>query len=250
MLERMRKNQNKVILALCLILLLHYSLVTLFQFNILPSFPVTIGNLTLPAFQTTQVLLVLPIIILITYILFIRTNIIRWRNIGFYRGTNGLLFTIFLGLVGGLIQGTFDFFTINHFLLQSDILSNFIEKCIFAPLWEEFLYRVLVLTILEFAIINFFKTRYFDSPKYKDQFTESKKKWTIFELYILIIVLNAMMFVFLHGVFSSPWIFISGIIMATVYIKTRSIIAPIIVHSISNFVTGGFLFLLLHYFSI
>ncbi len=250
MFERIRNNPNKVILALCFILLLHYSLVTLFQFSILPSFPLTIGNITLPAFQTTQILLVFPIVIVFTYILFIRTNIIGWKNIGFYRGTNGLLFTIFLGLVGGSIQGTFDFFTINHFLLQSNILSNLIEKCVFAPIWEEFLYRVLVLTILEFAILNFFKTRYFENPKYKDQFTESKKKWTIFELYIFIIVLNAMMFVLLHGVFSSPWIFISAIIMATIYLKTRSIIAPIIVHSISNFVTGGFLFLLLHHFSI
>ena len=40
----------------------------------------------------------------------------------------------------------------------------------------------------------------------------------------------------------------AGMIAGAVYLKTRSIIAPIIVHALSNFVTGGFLILILHYF--
>ena len=41
-------------------------------------------------------------------------------------------------------------------------------------------------------------------------------------------------------------ILLGGMIRGVVYLKTRSIIAPIIVHSMSNFVSGGFLFLVLH----
>jgi len=84
----------------------------------------------------------------------------------------------------------------------------------------------------------------------KDKFSESNKKFIIVEMYALVIVLNATIFVFGHGILSSIWILSSGIIMAIVYLKTRSIIAPIIVHSMSNFVTGGFLFLVLHYISV
>ncbi len=248
MFDKIRNNPNRVIIAICWIFLLHYILITLFQIQILPSFSISLGNIILPPFQTTQILLVFPLIILTSYILFIRNNIISWKDLGFYKGKNGLLSTVSLGLSGGLIIGIFNYFTISYFILRKNVLPNFIEKCIFAPIWEEFFYRVLLLTILEFSFLTFLKIKIFDNPKYKEKFDESKKRVIIIEIYVLIIILNATFFVYGHGVISSLWIFLGGIIMAIVYLKTKSIITPIIVHSMSNFVTGGFLFLIINRF--
>lgn len=175
MLERLRENPNKAIISICWIFILYYALITLFQLKILPSFSINVQDLTFPAFQTTQILLVFPLILLISYVAFIRTDIISWKDIGFNKGKNGLLFTIFIGISGGFFLGLFNFFTIDYFILRTDVISNFFEKCLFAPIWEEFYYRVLLLTILEFLFITFVKKKVFDNPIYRDKFSESKK---------------------------------------------------------------------------
>lgn len=247
MLERLQNHPNKVIIAIFYIFILHYISTLLFQTGILPTLTLEIGDLAFPPFQTTQILFVFPLVLIITYFVFIRKGIIKWQNLGFNKGRDGLGFTISLGILGGLIIGAFNYFTINHFVLQDNILPLFFEKCIFAPIWEEFLYRVLLLTILEFTFLFLVDIYVLNNPKYKEQFTEPKRKWLIREIYLAIILVNAIMFVFGHGEFRNIWISISGIIMAIVYLKTRSIIAPVIVHSMHNFVTGGFLFLVIRY---
>ena len=62
----------------------------------------------------------------------------------------------------------------------------------------------------------------------------------------MIIFIGAMWFVWWHSIWQSGIILFAGILTGIVYLRTRSIIAPIIVHSMSNFVTGGFLFLIMH----
>lgn len=239
------KFVNSIIIIFCTYFILNL----LFKFKVLPSFPLTIGNISLPPFQTTQFLFVFPIILLISYVLFIRKGTIRWHDLGFNKGKKGLLSTISLGLLGGLIIGTFNYMVIEHFILKEQITANFIEKCIFAPIWEEFFHRVLFLTIIEVAIIGMTTKYYFENPKYKDKITIFSRKFYLFGFYTLIIFIGAIWFVWWHSVWQSGIILLAGIIAGIVYLRTRSILALIIVHSMSNFVTGGFLFLLLNYYS-
>ncbi|EMR74718.1 CAAX protease self-immunity [Thermoplasmatales archaeon SCGC AB-540-F20] len=249
MFERLQSNPYKSKVAIIYIFLFYYILVLLFQIEIIPSIPIQKGDMAFPAFQTTQFLIVFPLVLIIIYLTFIRNDIIKWHELGFNKGKDSLKYTISLGLLGGLIIATFNYLTIEPFYLEDNIVPLFFEKCVFAPIWEEFYFRVLLVTFLEFASILLINKYYFDNPKYKGQYTESKKKWLIREIYVLIICVNAIMFIFGHGLYHSTWIFTSGVIMATVYLKTRSIIAPIIVHSMHNFVTGGFLFLIINWIS-
>ncbi len=135
MFENLKNDPLKVPRTIALIFLIYFIIVFLFKFTILPSVSITIGDVVLPAYQTTQVLFVLPLILIISYLLFIKTGIIKWQNIGFNKGKYGLLVTISLGLFGGLIQGTYSYFLINYFILQEDVIENFVEKCIFALLF-------------------------------------------------------------------------------------------------------------------
>ncbi len=249
MLEKLKNDPLKVPRTTALIFLIYFIIVFLFKFTILPSVSITIGDVVLPAYQTTQVLFVLPVILIISYFLFIRIGIIKWQNLGFNKGKNGLLSTVSLGLFGGLIQGTYSYFLINYFILQEDVIENFVEKCIFAPIWEEFFFRVLFLTIIEFVVIGLSARYILENPKYKNQITEFSKKVDIFAFYLLVLFINSMVFVWWHNVVQSPIIFMAGMITGIVYLRTRSIIAPIIVHSMSNFVTGGFLFLVVYTFT-
>jgi len=241
------KNNPKFIKSITTIFVIYLFLFYLFSFQILPSFSITIGNIALPLFQTTQILFVFPLILFISYVLFIRKGMIRWQDLGLNKGKKGLLSTISLGLLGGLVMILYNYLT-PHFIIQEQITANFIEKCLFAPIWEEFFNRVLLLTIIEIAIIGLTNKYYFENPKYKDKISESSKKFSLFEFYLLIIFIGAMWFVWWHGIWQSGTILLAGIITSIVYLRTRSIIAPIIVHSMSNFVTGGFLFLILNHF--
>ena len=206
-----------------------------------------IGSIELPVFQTTQALIVFPVIILASYLIFIRRNVFTWADIGFSKGKEGIWKTIQLGIFGGLIVAVFNFFTIKHFILKERIVYYFVEKCIFAPIWEEFIIRVILLTVSEFFIVTVLKIYFFDNPKFK--VSDKSRKWITIELYFLLVVFNAFTFVLFHGITSSIWIFLSGAVMAIVYLKTRSLIAPVIVHSMHNFVTGGFLFLVIYWTS-
>jgi hypothetical protein len=184
----------------------------------------------------------------ISYILFIRKGDIKWEDLGFNKGKKGLLNTISLGILGGLAIGVYNYLLMDYFLLQNQVVANFIEKCLFAPVWEEFFNRVLFLVIIEVAVIITIKKYYFENPKYKDKITERSRKFDLFGFYLLILFIGGIWFVWWHGIWQSGNILFAGMIAGAVYLKTRSIIAPIIVHSMSNFVTGGFLIIIIHYF--
>jgi len=233
------------IIPFILIFILFFLFSSLFSFIFAEYDVFRIGSIELPVFQTTQALIVFPIIILVSYLIFIRKDVFTWADIGFSKGKEGIWKTIQLGFVGGVIVALFNFFTIEHFILEEKIVYNFVEKCIFAPIWEEFIVRVILLTITEFFIVTVIKFYFVDNPRYN--ISDKSKKWITIELYLLLVVLNAFTFVLFHGVTSSIWIFLSGAVMAIVYLKTRSLIAPVIVHSMHNLVTGGFLFLIIHW---
>ena len=245
MIEVVKIKNNKFINSIIVIFLIYFILNLFFKFQFLPSFSLTIGDVELPPFQTTQFLLIFPLILLMSYVLFIRKGTIRWQDLGFNKGKKGLSNTIFLGLLGGLAMGIFNYLVIDHFILKEHVTANFVEKCIFAPIWEEFFHRVLFLTIIELAIIGITTKYYFENPKYKEKASDFSKKFDLFGFYALIIFIGAIWFVWWHSVWQSGIILLAGIIAGIVYLKTRSIIAPIIVHSMSNFVTGGFLFLII-----
>lgn len=245
--EISRDNQIIKINSLILIFIVYLILILLFQYGVITSYSITIHNITLPAFQTTQTLIVFPLILIISYIFIIRKGDIKWQDLGFFRGNKGIINTILLGLLGGLAIGVYDYIAINNFLLQTQVIANFIEKCVFAPIWEEFFNRVLVLTIIEITFLNIADKFYFENPKYKDKITDKTRKYAIWKLYFIILFINGMFFVWFHNILISSNLLLGGMIMGAVYLKTRSIIAPIIVHSMSNFVTGGFLFLIMHY---
>jgi hypothetical protein len=240
------KNNPSFIKSIIIIFLIYFMLNLLFKYRILPSFSLTFGNITLPAFQTTQMLFVFPLMLFISYILFIRRGTLRWQDLGFNKGKNGLLFTIYLGVIGGLVIGVYNYLLMDHFILQNQVAANFIEKCLFAPIWEEFFNRVLLLVIIEAAVIITANKFYFENPKYKDKISERSKKFDLFWFYFLILFIGGIWFVWWHNIWQSGNILFVGIIAGAVYLKTRSIIAPIIVHSMSNFVTGGFLFLIIN----
>ena len=241
-----RDPEFKIFISLLVIFVLAYilSLIT----EIMPFSNFDIGGMIFPVFQSIQLFIVFPLTLLITYFLFIRTNYISWKNLGFSTGEKGLKFTLLLGIVGGLIIGIFNYFTTNYFILENNqILPNFFEKCVAAPLWEEFFFRVITLTLFVTIIIIFLVKQLFNLPKLKDRFTETDKKWITIEFYVLIIGLNAYFFTVAHSTFALN-IFIFGVTACIVFLKSKSIIAPIITHLIGNFVTGGFLFLILHTF--
>ncbi len=248
MFEKLKGSPYRIARTYSLIFVIYFFVHSLFKFRILPSFSLTIADIELPAFQTTQILLVFPIILIIIYIFFVRKGILKWHELGFNKGKNGLLFTVSLGLLGGLVIGIFNYLVINHFILQEQVIANFIEKCLFTPIWEEFFNRVLFLTILEISILGLATKYFFENPKYKDKITGFSKKVDILAIYSIIIFINSMWFVWWHNVWQSGIILLAGSITGIVYLKTRSIIAPIIVHSMSNLVTGGFIFLIIHHF--
>jgi len=239
-----RDPEVKILLSFSVIFILSLSLSLIPE--ILPISNFQIGEMIFPVFQTIQLLIVLPLVILITYFLFIRKNHITWKNLGFSTGEKSLRFTLLLGILGGLIIGFYDYFTMNHFILgNNQILPNFFEKCIAAPVWEEFFFRVITLTLFEVIFITLTVKTIFNLPKFKNKFTESDKRWITLEFYVIIIGLNAYFFTTAHATFSLN-IFFFGVIACIVFLKSKSIIAPIITHVMSNFVTGGFLFLILH----
>ena len=240
------KENPKFIKSIVVIFLIYFIIHLLFKYRILPSFLLTIGDISLPPFQTTQILFVFPLMLFISYILFIRKGIIRWQDLGFNKGNNGLLYTISLGLLGGLAIGLYNYFLMDYFILQNQVAANFIEKCLFAPIWEEFFNRVLFLIIIEAAILTLANKYYFENPKYKDKISEKSRKYDLFGFYLLVLLIGGMWFVWWHNIGFSSNILFAGMIAGAVYLKTRSIIAPIIVHSLSNFVTGGFLILIIH----
>lgn len=245
MIEQLRKNPLGFLISIVIIMTIFLILSVIFDLIVPNTFQ--IGDMIFPAFQSIQLIIVFPLGLFLIYMVFIRTKYLSWKDLGFTKGKTKLRFTVLLGIIGGFFIGIYDYFNMNYFLLESNrILPNFFEKCISAPIWEEFFFRVLVLSMLE-MIFLFFITIIFDHSKFKEKFTESNKKWITYEIYFLIIFLNALIFTLSHENFTLN-IFFSGVIATIVYLKSRSIISPIIVHTMSNFVTGGFLFLILHYF--
>lgn len=214
-----------------------YSILTLLlKIGLIPLGFINIDGIRLPTYQMVQFFVLFPFILLLTYLFFIRKKLIKWSELGFNQGNDGLLITLFYGLLGGTIQGTFVFFNSNHFLLKNQIFLNFFEKCISAPLWEEFLFRVLMFSMIELLMLLYLK-----------RFSEYPKLNSVLKIgyYFGIIMILSAVFSYMHGELS---IFIVSFaaIATLIYMKTRSIIAPIIAHSLTNFVAGGFFYLLLN----
>ena len=60
--EKIKENP-KFITSIIVIFLIYFIIYSLFNYRILPSFSLTIGNITLPPFQTTQILFVFPLML-------------------------------------------------------------------------------------------------------------------------------------------------------------------------------------------
>lgn len=236
--ENIRANPNRKLLVVSILFLTYWLPSAMLSFGIIPIKFLTIDGLKLPSYQMTQFFVFFPIILIVCYYFFVRQKLITWPELGFNLGNRGLLNTIGYGVAGGLIQGAFIFFTSTHFLLENQILLNFFEKCISAPIWEEFLFRVLLFGMIEGFMILRLK-RFEQYPQF---YKFNKLVW-----YINIIGILSIMFSLMHGEISG-YIVSFAIIATVVYIKTRSIIAPALAHLLSNFVSGGFLYLLLNSF--
>jgi len=232
--ENIRTNPNRKLLVISIIFLLFWTLSIPTWLGLVPLEFLVVNGTRLPTFQLVQVLVVFPIVLIVTYLYFIKHKLISWQELGFNLGRNGLFQTVSLGLLGGVIQGAIIFFTSNHFLLKNQVWLNFIEKCITAPIWEEFLYRVLLFTMVELSLLLYLK-RIENKPNYK---------WEFRLEYFNIIFLTAIFFSLAHGGLSI-YLVSFGVIANLLFIKTRSIIAPSITHFISNFVSGGFQYLIL-----
>jgi len=233
--ETIRTNPNRKLLVISIILFVYLIISLPIELGLVPLEFLIVNGTRLPTFQIVQLLLVFPIVLIVTYLFFIKHKLISWQELGFNLGRNGLFQTVSLGLIGGIIQGTILFFTSNQFLLKNQVWLNFIEKCITAPIWEEFLYRVLLFTMVELSLLLYLKrienkTNYYAFTKYT---------W-----YFSIIFLAAIVFSLVHGGLSI-YLVSFGVIANLLFIKTRSIITPSITHFISNFVAGGFLYLIL-----
>lgn len=122
-----RDPEVKILLSFLVIFILTYclSLTT----EILPFSNFQIGDMIFPVFQTIQLIIVLPLVILIVYFLFIRNGYISWKNLGFSTGEKSLRFTLLLGIFGGLIIGVYDYFSTNYFILvNNQIIPNFLKN--------------------------------------------------------------------------------------------------------------------------
>ena len=76
-LEKIKEN-SKYITSIIAIFLIYFIIYSLFKYRILPSFSFNIGNISLPPFQTTQMLFVFPLMLFVSYFLFIRKGNIIW----------------------------------------------------------------------------------------------------------------------------------------------------------------------------
>jgi len=206
-------------------------------FNLIPLEFITISHIKLPTFQMWEFFIVFPFVLMVTYLAFVRKSLLSWSEIGFNKGKKGLFNTISYGLIGGVIQGAFIHFTTDHSLLKGRIAINFFEKCISAPIWEEFLFRVLMFSMFEMFVMLFIKR---SKTAHRSE-ALNKIIW-----YFNIILILSLIFALMHRSFSW-YIFTFSIIATLVYYKTRSIIAPAIAHFVSNFVSGGFLYLVLSF---
>jgi membrane protease YdiL (CAAX protease family) len=234
--ENIKTNPNRKLLVISILFLTYWVPSISLSFGLIPIEFISIDNLKLPTYQMVQIFVFFPLILFVSYHFFIRNKLIKWSDLGFNLGNKGLLKTTGYGVIGGVIQGAYIFFTSNHFILRNRIWLNFFEKCISAPIWEEFLFRVLLFSMIEMFMLFRLKRIDPDSRYYK----LNKIAW-----YINIIGILAIMFSLMHGEISS-YIVSFAIIATLVYMKTRSIIAPVLAHSLSNFVSGGFLYLILN----
>jgi len=233
--NEIENNPNRKLLVFCILFLI-YGLITIpLKLSFIPLGFIAIGDMKLPTFQLVQIFVVFPLVLMIAYYFFIRNKLINWKDLGFNFGNKGILNMVTYGGIGGVIQGAFIFFTTDHFILKNQIVLNFLEKCISAPIWEEFLFRILLFGMIEMLML--LRLKRFD--KHPLLYKYNKIMW-----YIIIIGILAIMFSLIHGEISG-YIVSFAIIATLIYMKTRSIIASIVAHSLSNFVAGGFLYLIL-----
>jgi membrane protease YdiL (CAAX protease family) len=221
--------------VISILFLVYWLLYIVLSLGFIPIEFISLTGLKLPTYQMMQFFVLFPIVLIIAYLFYIRKKLISWSELGFNLGNNGVLNTVGYGLLGGIVQGALIFFTSNHFILKNRIWLNFFEKCISAPIWEEFLFRVLMFGMIEMGILLYMK-------RYRS--IELAYKYNKIVWYFNIVGLSAIMFSLMHGEISG-YIVSFGIIATLVYIKTRSIIAPALAHLLSNFVSGGFLYLIL-----
>ena len=127
-------TDKKFVQSIVIIFILFFTITNLFKYRILPSFHLTIGSIELSAYQTTIALFVFPLILVFTYIFFVRKGDIKFQQLGFNTGRKGLLNTLSWGLLGGLLIMIYNSLA-TQFVIQQNVIPNFIEKCIFAPIW-------------------------------------------------------------------------------------------------------------------
>ncbi|HEC93461.1 MAG TPA: CPBP family intramembrane metalloprotease [Candidatus Atribacteria bacterium] len=233
----LKNDPNRVLIIICYITLIFWLFTIPAYFNLIPLEFITISHIKLPTFQMWEFFIVFPFVLMVTYLAFVRKSLLSWSEIGFNKGKKGIFNTISYGLMGGVIQGVFIHFTTDHSLLKGRIAINFFEKCISAPIWEEFLFRVLMFSMFEMFMMLFIK---------RSKMTPRSEMVTKIIWYFNIVMILSVIFALMHSGFSR-WIFTFAIMAHLVYYRTRSIVAPAITHFISNFVSGGFLYLVLSF---
>ncbi len=153
----------------------------------------------------------------------INKRVIDKKIIGISKGRS-IKFSIFLGIAGGILP-----FLISVLILPYDkpIPSqyDYLTGVIFAPIWEEYFFRALFFSTLYFVIfdylyLNFGKNEKYDFVKY---------------VYIFLpIIITSAFFVMIHESKAAS-IFISSLFFTGGFYFNRSLINPIISHSIYNF---------------
>jgi membrane protease YdiL (CAAX protease family) len=163
----------------------------------------------------------------------INKKFIEKETIGITKGKS-IQYSFFIGIIGGVLP-----FIISIWLLPYEKpipdLYDYIKGVFFAPIWEEYFFRALIFSSLYFILVDYLYLNFLKSKKYD------------FEKYIYIglaILITSAFFVLIHKSKAAS-VLIASLFITSVFYLNRSLISPIISHSVYNFCVLTYAFLLI-----
>ena len=167
-------------------------------------------------------LIIVPTTFILIYHLMIREGIASYSDFGLIK--EHISKNILTGMVLGVLSGIMAFVLGKYYLglstiMESNLILAIIAKGIAAPIWEEFIFRGLIfsslLWILEWS---------------KDWSQESRILWIGFSYTVV-----AVIFTLGHyGTSNLLIVYFAGIIDTLAFHLTKSLVAPVLTHSIYN----------------
>lgn len=173
-------------------------------------------------YQLAMFIIMIVVFIPLTAYL-INKKFIDREIIGISKGKS-IKYSFLIGVIGGVLP-----FIISIWLFSYDkplpTQYDYVTGVFFAPIWEEYFFRALFFSSLYFILVDYLYLNFLKNPKYD----------FVKYVYITIVILiTSTFFVFIHEPKSAS-ILIASLFFTGGFYFNRSLINPIISHSIYNF---------------